>query len=82
MTSARDQDRPSADWSDNDSVTGAGVASEAKRNLMVLRCVDAAAGRGGLELLLNALRYTGQFLLANLLDPSTRIRTRPSQRNE
>jgi hypothetical protein len=46
--------------------------TSARRNLAVLRCVDSA-GRRGLELLLNALRHTGQHELANMLDNGRRI---------
>ena len=48
------------------------MMTSARSNLIVLRCVDSA-GRQGFELLLNALRFTGQHILANMLDVGHRI---------
>jgi len=56
----------------HDSVRQYPLMTSARRNLMVLGCVDSA-GRRGLQLLLNALRFTGQYILANMIDIGHRI---------
>ena len=47
--------------------------SQAKANILLLSKVDAS-GRLARNLLLNALRQTGQLQLANLLDEERRIK--------
>lgn len=71
-------DRPLVDYLvqngiiDRQQLSDIEAVSSARSNLVVLRCVDSA-GRQGLELLLNGLRHTGQYELANTLDPGPRI---------
>lgn len=55
--------------------------TSARRNLMVLECVDSA-GRRGFDLFLNALRHTNQYELANMIDVGRRINRQSSQSME
>lgn len=48
------------------------TSSLVRRNLVLLKCVDSV-GQRGLQLLLNALRHTSQYTLANILDVGQRI---------